>query len=152
MSKKISRVVASLPLGLLIAALGGPAQAQQGFVPPGFERAAAAQELHTDRLLGIDGVVGTGVGLGPRGEPAVVIMTADLGVRGLPRRLDGILQAHAEDHVVEQELQVAGYLCITAGTAERHDPLAANPRDARVGREPRALARRQHRGVPARRS
>jgi hypothetical protein len=39
--------------------------------PPGLSTALAAQERHTDRLLGLPGVVGTAVGLGSNGRAAV---------------------------------------------------------------------------------
>ncbi len=74
-------------LGLLLAT---PAAAQAPFDPPGLDRAIAAQDFHADGLMGIDGVVGVGVGLTARGQAAIVIMTEDLGVAGLPRSLDGV--------------------------------------------------------------
>ena len=58
--------------------------------PPGLERAIAAQEAHTDRLLNIPGVVGTGVGLNPEGRGAVKILTERTGVAGLPKSLDSV--------------------------------------------------------------
>ena len=67
-----------------------PAVAQGTFDPPGLNRAIAIQEANTDRLLEIQGVVGTGVGVDARGQAAVVIMAEDVGVRGLPRRLNGV--------------------------------------------------------------
>lgn len=81
--------------GFLAAALIGflaaaPAAAQGPFDPPGLNRAIAAQEFHTDRLLLTDGVVGTGVGLTAGGRAAVVIMTESAGVLGLPRSLSGV--------------------------------------------------------------
>ncbi len=67
-----------------------PAAAQNAGDPPGLDRAIAVQEFHTDRLLEIDGVVGTGVGVNARGQAAVVIMTEDLRVTGLAQSLDGV--------------------------------------------------------------
>ena len=67
-----------------------PAVAQGTFDPPGLNRAIAIQEANTDGLLEIQGVVGTGVGVDARGQAAVIIMTEDVGVRGLPRRLNGV--------------------------------------------------------------
>jgi len=58
--------------------------------PPGLKRAIEAQEAHTDRLLNIPGVVGTAVGLGDDGLPAVKIYTEKAGVAGLPKNLDGV--------------------------------------------------------------
>ncbi len=48
------------------------------------------QERHTDRLMAIPGVVGTGVGLTEAGEPVIKVFTARAGVPGLPERLDGL--------------------------------------------------------------
>lgn len=58
--------------------------------PPGLKRAIEAQEAHTDRLLNIPGVVGTAVGFGDDGLPAVKIYTEKAGVAGLPKNLDGV--------------------------------------------------------------
>ena len=58
--------------------------------PPGLEQAIAAQEAHTDALLAKPGVVGTAVGIGADGQPAVKIYTQSAGVPGLPKRLDGV--------------------------------------------------------------
>ncbi len=52
--------------------------------------AIAAQERHTEALLGTPGVVGTAVGLLPSGEPAVKILVASPDVQGLPRVLGGV--------------------------------------------------------------
>ena len=51
--------------------------------------AMAAQDVYTPDLLGIDGVVGTAVGLGADGTPVVLVYTARPGVLGLPAMLDG---------------------------------------------------------------
>jgi len=72
---------------LLIGIMVAPGFSQG---PPDFARAVAAQEAHTDRLLGEPGVVGTAVGLTPDGRPAVLIFTESPQVTGLPARLDGI--------------------------------------------------------------
>jgi len=77
-------------IGLLIALALSPAFAQPAFVPPGLDRAIEAQERHTDDLLGIQGVVGTAVGLGADGGAVVKIYTERSGVAGLPRSLDGV--------------------------------------------------------------
>lgn len=60
---------------------------------PGFQALTTAltvQDQHTDRLLGIDGVVGTATGLSADGEPAVLIFTLRPGVAGIPPSLEGI--------------------------------------------------------------
>ena len=58
--------------------------------PPGLARAIAAQEGHTDSLMDIDSVVGTGVGLGASGRAVVFVLTEEPGVAGIPRTLDGV--------------------------------------------------------------
>jgi len=49
----------------------------------------ATQDLYTPDLFGIDGVVGTAVGIDANGAPVVLVYTARLGVLGLPAMLDG---------------------------------------------------------------
>ncbi len=77
-------------VGLLAALTLSPAYAQPAFDSPGLDVAIAAQERHTDDLLGIQGVVGTAVGLGANGQAVVKIYTEGEGVAGLPRSLDGV--------------------------------------------------------------
>lgn len=68
------------PAGGLTAAAG----------PPGLARALAAQERHTKALMANPDVVGTAVGLGPDGKPAVKVFLARPSVAGLPSRLDDV--------------------------------------------------------------
>jgi len=77
-------------LSMLLALALSPAFAQPAFDPPGLERAIEAQERHTDDLLGIQGVIGTAVGLGANGRAVVKIYTEKSGIGGLPRSLDGV--------------------------------------------------------------
>jgi len=77
-------------IGLLVGLALSPAFAQPAFDPPGLERAIEAQERHTNNLLGIQGVVGTAVGLGANGRAVVKIYTERSGIGGLPRSLDGV--------------------------------------------------------------
>lgn len=51
--------------------------------------ALATQSRHTDRLLGIRGVVGTAVALDAQGKPEVRVFARDASVRGVPTTLDG---------------------------------------------------------------
>lgn len=90
MTRRAFRLSVLIALWALTLSGLTPAHAQQGFVPPGFERAAAAQGAHGRDLANIDGVVGVGLGLSPGGEPALLVLTEDLGVGGIPRRLDGV--------------------------------------------------------------
>src|SRR5829696_900021 len=66
-----------------------PNLAAQGS-PPGLAKALDAQARHTDRLLRVNGVVGTAIGLGSKGEAQVQLFTKAAGVRGLPSSLDGV--------------------------------------------------------------
>lgn len=58
--------------------------------PPDLARAIAAQNRHTPTLMRNPEVVGTAVGLGPDGKPAVKIFLARPGVAGIPARLDDV--------------------------------------------------------------
>jgi hypothetical protein len=58
--------------------------------PPGLERAIAAQEAHNPKLLRIQGVVGTAIGLDAAGKNVIRIFTEREGVAGLPQSLDGV--------------------------------------------------------------
>jgi hypothetical protein len=80
-------LVAVAILGLL--ALSGvlSAQGRNGWT---LERVREVQERHTGRLMAIEGVVGTAVGLDQNDRPAVKVLLAESGVRGIPRSLDGV--------------------------------------------------------------
>ena len=52
--------------------------------------AIAAQNRHTNDLLGNPEVVGTAVGHGGDGRPVVLVLARSGGVAGIPRSLDGI--------------------------------------------------------------
>src|SRR5262245_18660792 len=54
------------------------------------QAAITAQERHTDALLKIPGVIGTGVGIKSDGRPAIKILLERSGVAGLPATLDGL--------------------------------------------------------------
>ncbi len=83
---KILLVVVSI-FGLLVFA--GVLSAQ-GRSEDAFERVKEVQEKHTDRLMAIDGVEGTAVGLDESDRPAVKVFLENPGVRGIPRDLDGV--------------------------------------------------------------
>ena len=55
----------------------------------GLARALEVQARHTDRLLKLEGVVGTGIGLRSDGQAEMQLYTKAAGVRGLPASLDG---------------------------------------------------------------
>ncbi len=56
----------------------------------GLDRALAAQEQHTRDLMAKPGVVGTAVGLGDDGNPAVLVLLEHGNVAGIPARVDGV--------------------------------------------------------------
>ena len=84
--KKLLQLIAVV---LFVSLVALPAYAQNGR-GRGLERAIVAQEFHTDVLMSVQGVVGTGVGLGAAGQPVVKIFTESAGISGLPRTLDGV--------------------------------------------------------------
>ena len=92
MLKRTSRslLVVALMAGLLAAATAGQGQGAGGGPFDELGPAIAAQERHTDRLLAIQGIVGTAVGLRADGQPVVQIFTEAAGVAGLPATLDGV--------------------------------------------------------------
>ncbi|MFQ5893424.1 MAG: hypothetical protein ACE5H5_03845, partial [Nitrospinota bacterium] len=87
-NKAIIAVVASMALLLALAA--SPVLGDDGKGERDYGRAKEAQEAHTDGLLAIEGVVGTAVGLNDSGEPSVKVYTEREGVRGVPKRLNGV--------------------------------------------------------------
>lgn len=55
-----------------------------------FAKTVGVQERHTDRLMAIDGVVGTGAGINASGSPVIKVFTKRANVRNLPTELDGV--------------------------------------------------------------
>jgi hypothetical protein len=62
----------------------------QGKSENAFERVKDVQERHTDRLMAIEDVEGTAVGLDQNGQHQVTVFTARQGVGGIPRNLEGV--------------------------------------------------------------
>jgi hypothetical protein len=58
--------------------------------PPDLSKALAAQARYSNKLLQIQGVVGTAVGLGSNGQAEVQLYTRAPGVPGLPASVDGV--------------------------------------------------------------
>ena len=83
---KLLLVVVAI-LGLVV--LSGVLSAQ-GRSEDAFGRAEEVQERHTERLMAIEGVEGTAIGLGPNDRPAIKVFTAESGIAGIPRTLDGV--------------------------------------------------------------
>ncbi len=75
-----------LVLVLLVALVATPVF---GAGDQGRDRADQARQRHTDELMAIDGVVGVALGLNQGGKGAVVVLTREAGVQGIPRELDG---------------------------------------------------------------
>jgi hypothetical protein len=73
------------------SAIGARWSARLGLDPSStaLSLAMTTQDLYTPDLFGINGVVGTAVGLGADGTPVVLVYTARPGVLGLPAMLDG---------------------------------------------------------------
>ena len=69
---------------------GTPAFARGGEQGPDLHAAIAAQAKYEAGIMARTGVEGIGVGLTEKGAPAVIIMTANGAVGGLPKSLDGV--------------------------------------------------------------
>jgi hypothetical protein len=95
-----------------------PNLAAQGS-PPGLAKALAAQARHTDRLLRVNGVVGTAVGLGSKGEAQVQLFTKGPGVRGLPSSLDGVPVSIVVTGEIRAQPAVAERRAATAAAVNR---------------------------------
>ncbi|MCK4789718.1 MAG: hypothetical protein KAV87_38615, partial [Desulfobacteraceae bacterium] len=52
--------------------------------------AIAIQNGHTEWLMNIPGVVGTGTGIGANGQPVIRVFTIRAGIPGIPQKLEGI--------------------------------------------------------------
>ncbi|HJR16606.1 MAG TPA: hypothetical protein VJ808_07115 [Gemmatimonadales bacterium] len=87
--------------------------------PPGLAKALAAQARHTDKLLRIEGVVGTAVGLGSNGQSEVQLFTRAAGVRGLPASLDGVPVAVVVTGEIRAQPALADAPAVTAAAVNR---------------------------------
>ncbi len=96
MFKRTARIVAIaavvfVTVGIGLAATRPCAAQDVAAAEQGLARALEAQLRHTDELMAIKGVVGTAVGLDPRGQYAVKVYVANAeDAVGLTRQLDGI--------------------------------------------------------------
>ncbi len=79
-----------LALAMLVVLPVSLADAEPPLIPPGLERAAAAQQRHTEHLLTLPRIQGTAVGITGDGRSVVKIYTDEPGVTGLPKDLDGV--------------------------------------------------------------
>ncbi|MBN2271395.1 MAG: Ig-like domain-containing protein [Sedimentisphaerales bacterium] len=78
-------VIAAIGLFVLSGVLLAEGNSQTAF-----QRAKAAQERHTERLMALNGVVGTAIGSGQNGEPTVAVLLERPGVAGIAQTLDGV--------------------------------------------------------------
>ncbi len=62
----------------------------QGRSEEAFKRVKAVQERHTQRLMAINDVEGTAIGLDENDQPALHVFTARPGVGNIPNVLDGV--------------------------------------------------------------
>jgi len=121
-------------IGLLVGLLLSPAFAQPAFDPPGLARAIEAQERHTNDLLGIQGVVGTAVGLGANGQAVVKIYTEKSGVAGLPRSLNGVpVVVQVTGRIFALDKPVGGVHDHNDNDIEEVDPKSTFPRPVPIG-------------------
>ena len=79
-------LMAALAATLMMAPTSSSAQAP----PPGLAIAEAAQAIHSDELLGTEGVVGHGITVGKNGQAEIVVFTDRPLVADVPRSLDGV--------------------------------------------------------------
>ena len=62
----------------------------QGNSDNAFERVKQVQEKHTAKLMAIKGVVGTAIGCDPEDQPDIKVFVEELGVAGIPKKLDDV--------------------------------------------------------------
>ncbi|MFI5263850.1 MAG: hypothetical protein ACHQM6_04990 [Candidatus Kapaibacterium sp.] len=94
----------AIAVSLSLGTFTGCANNDNGTNPPGttqtynpkaingvdLSNAITVQNRHTEELMAIDGVIGTGAGLYTDGTPSIYIFTSRDGVAGLPSSLEGI--------------------------------------------------------------
>ena len=92
MHSKMLRFTVAIILvcSLLLISFGSVSASPPPDGPPGLARSIEVKERHAKALLEVTGVAGVGVGHNNAGNPAVIIFTETLGVRGLPAFLDGV--------------------------------------------------------------
>jgi PKD repeat protein len=81
----------ALGLFVLVFALSltlGMAYGQADHSQRGLSRAIEVQNAHTEALMAISGVVGTGTGRGDDGKPVIRVYTTRAGIPGIPGRLE----------------------------------------------------------------
>jgi hypothetical protein len=78
--------------GFLKASIGEAAGPAIGLTidNPGIRTAAEVQDRQSERLMGIPGVVGHGIGISSDGEPVITIFVERTGIPGIPAALEGV--------------------------------------------------------------
>jgi len=110
----------------------------QGNSETAFERVKAVQERHTDRLMSIEGVEGTAVGLDENGQHQVRVFTARQGVGGIPINLEGV----PVEVVVTGKFYALAKLSVPPGQAKR-PPTDTMPPAAPTGLQAAAVSSSQ---------
>jgi hypothetical protein len=87
--RRFFQALAAVVTVVCLLVLSGVLSAQ-GNSENAFERAREVQALHTARLMAKEGVVGTAIGLGDAGNPALLVLLEHGGVAGIPNDLDGV--------------------------------------------------------------
>ena len=128
-------LIAIVVCGLL--ALSGVLLAQ-GRSEDAFERVKEVQERHTDRLMAIEDVEGTAVGLDQNGQHQVRVFTARQGVGGIPINLEGV----PVEVVVTGKFYALAKLSVPPGQAKK-PPTDTMPPAAPTGLQAAAVSSSQ---------
>jgi hypothetical protein len=100
---------------------------------PLVREAIEVQHRHMGNLMRIPDVVGTGVGIGPDGLPAIKVFTARHGVRGIPDWLESIpVQVEMTGMVVALDDPTLRYRPAPIGVSTGHPDITAGTIGARV--------------------
>jgi hypothetical protein len=144
--RQVSSLLVFVFLFALIGSIGTsvflspPAAEAQGF-PKGFlhrndplvQEAIEVQHRHLGNLMRIRDVVGTGIGMGPDGLPAIKVFTARHGVPGIPQWLETVpVQVEVTGMIVALEDTTARYRPAPIGVSTGHPDITAGTIGARV--------------------
>lgn len=102
---------------------------------PLIREAIEVQHRHMESLMRIPDVVGTGVGIGPDGLPAIKVFTAKHGVKGIPEWLESTpVQVEVTGRVVALGVCPQGYCArpVPIGVSTGHPAVTAGTIGARV--------------------
>jgi hypothetical protein len=80
---------------------------------PGIRKAIEVQFRHSERLMGISGVVGHGIGISSDGKPVIKIFVTRAGIPGIPPALEG----------VPTKVEVTGMVVAYADPTKRFRPV-----------------------------